>query len=206
MQDIKCVVCGDGSVGKTALIQTYCTNTFPTEYIPTVFDNYTANVSLNGKFFGIGIWDTAGQAEYDRLRPLSYPSTDVFLACFSIVFPASFDNITVKWYPEIKHYCPEAKIILVATKVDLENDPEKLEELKTSGENVVTEEQALQLAKHIGAHKYMRCSARTMKGLTELFLEVVRCASNMTTQGETPEAGSNGTSQKKKKEKKCVIL
>lgn len=61
----------------------------------------------------LGLWDTAGQEDYDRLRPLSYPQTDVFLICFSVASPSSFENVTSKWYPEIKHHCPDAPIILV---------------------------------------------------------------------------------------------
>lgn len=121
--------------------------------------------------------DTAGQEDYDRLRPLSYPQTDVFLICFSVarygiseackmfkirtsnaikkkislvVFPphhhscfilfltssssffefpmvffihvfyfspSSFENVTSKWFPELKHHCPEAPILLVGTKI-----------------------------------------------------------------------------------------
>lgn len=64
----------------------------------------------------LALWDTAGQEDYDRLRPLSYPDTDVILMCFSIDSPDSLENIPEKWTPEVKHFCPNVPIILVGNK------------------------------------------------------------------------------------------
>src|SRR5690349_17024443 len=65
-------------------------------FVISSFDNYSASVMVDGKPISLGLWDTAGQEDYDRLRPLSYPQTDVFLICFSIVSPPSFDNVKAK--------------------------------------------------------------------------------------------------------------
>lgn len=64
---------------------------------------------------------------FDRLRPLSYPSTNVFLVCFSVACRKSFNDVKAKWLPEIQHYCPETPFILVGTKTDLRNDKPTLE-------------------------------------------------------------------------------
>jgi GTPase SAR1 family protein len=64
--------------------------------------------------------------------PLSYPQTDVFLICFSVISQTSFSNVKTKWWPEVTHHCPTSNI-LVGTKLDLREDPEKLESLKEKG-------------------------------------------------------------------------
>lgn len=167
-QSVKIVTVGDGAVGKTCILISYTTNKFPDEYIPTVFDNYTANVTVNGKVLSLQLWDTAGQEDYDKFRPLSYPLTDIFLLCFAIDSPTSFENVKNKWLPEIQYHAPKVPFILVGTKADLRDDAQTLAALAAKRQQPVSLSQAEALAKELqgqGCVKYMECSALTQHGL-----------------------------------------
>jgi len=190
MQAIKCVVVGDGAVGKSCLLISYTTNAFPGEYVPTVFDNYSANVMVDGKPINLGLWDTAGQEDYDRLRPLSYPQTDVFLVCFSIVSPTSFENIETKWYPEISHHAPHVPIVLVGNKLDLRHS----HDLKRPP---ISYAQGCDMAKRIGALKYVENSALTQENVKTLFDEAIRaCISPAALKRKNKAASRFGSSSK----------
>ncbi|KAM6146698.1 LOW QUALITY PROTEIN: rho-related GTP-binding protein RhoG [Phoenicopterus ruber ruber] len=178
MQSIKCVVVGDGAVGKTCLLICYTTNAFPKEYIPTVFDNYSAQNTVDGRTINLNLWDTAGQEEYDRLRTLSYPQTNVFIICFSIASPPSYENVKHKWYPEVCHHCPSVPILLVGTKKDLRNNPETMKRLKEQNQAPITTQQGISLSKQIHAVKYLECSALNQEGIKDVFTEAVRAVLN----------------------------
>ncbi|XP_076442044.1 cell division control protein 42 homolog [Babylonia areolata] len=165
---VKCVLVGDGAVGKTSLVVSYTTNGYPTEYLPTAFDNYSVLVTVDNKPVQLELCDTAGQDDFDTLRPLCYPQTHVFLLCFSVVSPTSFHNVLEKWVPEIRHHCPGAPLVLVGTQSDLRNDVKVLIELAKYHEQPVPEEEAAKLAEQLGA-QYVECSALTQKNLKEVF-------------------------------------
>jgi len=175
-QTIKWVVVGDGAVGKTCLLISYTTNKFPSEYVPTVFDNYAVTVMIGGEPYTLGLFDTAGQEDYDRLRPLSYPQTDVFLVCFSCVSPASFENVREKWVPEILHHCARTPFLLVGTQVDLRDDASTVEKLAKNKQKPISCEQGERLAKETKAVKYVECSALTQRGLKNVFDEAILAA------------------------------
>jgi len=173
-RSIKLVVIGDGAVGKTCLLISYANNKFPEDYIPTVFDNYVVNITAGNETIELGLWDTAGQEEYDRLRPLSYANANVFLICFAVVNAISFENITSKWYPEVMHFCPDTPLILVGTKIDLRKDEECLKTLNAAGQQPINTEQGQELAKQIKAFRYIECSARTLENLKTVFDEAIK--------------------------------
>ncbi|RLV93291.1 Ras-related C3 botulinum toxin substrate 1 [Spathaspora sp. JA1] len=229
MRSIKAVVVGDGGVGKTCLLISYTTNTFPNDYIPTVFDNYSASVMIDGEPIKLGLWDTAGQSEYDRLRPLSYPQTEIFLVCFSVVNPDSFEDVRSKWIPEIRHHCPrDVLILLIGTKIDLREDFHVLDELQERGINVITETHGKNLAREVGAIDYIECSAATQVGVQEVFDYAIRAVldpprndiddlPHKRSDGGSSQLGHRGSifrrtsgnnhgSRRIIKRKKCVIL
>ncbi|KAK6123397.1 hypothetical protein DH2020_042855 [Rehmannia glutinosa] len=159
---IKCVTVGDGAVGKTCMLICYTSNKFPTDYIPTVFDNFSANVVVEGTTVNLGLWDTAGQEDYNRLRPLSYRGADVFVLAFSLVSRASYENILKKWIPELQHFAPGIPLVLVGTKLDLREDKHYLAD--HPGLVPVTTAQGEELRKQIGASYYIECSSKTQQG------------------------------------------
>lgn len=168
---IKIVCVGDGGCGKTCLMLTYTYGTFPTTYTPTVFENYLTNVrSADGKLIELALWDTAGQEEYDRLRVLSYPEVNLLLVCFAIDSPTSKDNVLEKWVPEISHFCPDIPFILVGLKSDIRDGPFDPSVASSSpAQTYVTPEQGKALASRIGANRYMECSAKFSKGISNVF-------------------------------------
>ncbi|CAG8675864.1 19560_t:CDS:2, partial [Gigaspora margarita] len=143
----KLVIVGDGACGKTCLLIVFSKGTFPEVYVPTVFENYVADVEVDGRHVELALWDTAGQEDYDRLRPLSYPDSHVILICFAVDSPDSLDN--------------------VQEKKDLRFDPKTIEELRKTSQRPVTPEEGMSISQRIGAYKYLECSAKTGEGVRE---------------------------------------
>ena len=180
IQNIKCVVIGDGGVGKTSLLITYCCGEFPSDYVPNVFDeNVSVPVSIAGESYNLGLWDTGGGEDYHRLRPLCYPNTSVFLVCFSVDRPASFKSVEEALVPEIKHHCPNTPFLILATKVDLRADRATLDKLAkkqeepVSKDELVSKEEGERIAESVKAAKYLECSALTGEGVKNVFDEAV---------------------------------
>jgi Ras-related C3 botulinum toxin substrate 1 len=116
----------------------------------------------------------------------------VFIICFSLVSPASFENVRAKvlliiysishififlmnqWYPEVNHHCPQTPIILVGTKVDLRDDKNMIDKLREKKLSPISTLQGESMRKEIGAIKYLECSALTQKGLKTVFDEAIR--------------------------------
>ncbi|KAJ2013026.1 GTP-binding protein Rho1 [Coemansia sp. RSA 376] len=172
----KLVIVGDGACGKTCLLIVFSKGAFPEAYVPTVFENYVADVEVDNKRVELALWDTAGQEDYDRLRPLSYPDSHVILICFAIDMPDSLDNVQEKWISEVMHFCKGLPIILVGCKMDTRTDPQVLAELAKSNQVPISNERGKEVGRQIGATKYLECSAKTREGVDDVFREATRAA------------------------------
>jgi len=166
---IKIVAVGDGAVGKTCLLVTFSKNEFPDVYVPTVFENYVREFTVDSVQYELGLWDTAGQEDYDRLRPLSYTDANIVIICFSIDNSLSYNNVKDKWVPEVHHYCRNVPIILVGTKVDLRDDTSHAGKL-------IGPDNGQRLAYEVAATKYVEVSAKTRQNVNYVMEECVRAA------------------------------
>ena len=195
MQDIKCVVVGDEGVGKTYLLVSYIENTNPEEhaYLPNFIDNRNVELTVDNKAIKLNLNELHGQEDYPGLRALSYHETDIFIVCFSIISPASYESVRTKWIPDLKDHCPNTPVLLVGTKLDLRKDPQIIASLSDDSLAPMTTQQGIELAKEIKAVKYYECSALTQEGPKIVFEEAIKAAL------QPPPT-------KKVAKKKCVIV
>jgi small GTP-binding protein len=219
---VKAVLVGDAACGKTCLAIASTKREYPKQ-IDNTTNQYTTVVRHNGRQMELTLWDTSGQDEGDRNRASAYQNTDVFLVCFSIISPFSFENVRTKWVPEIRRYSsPEKPLILVGCKVDLRNDPESLERLSEKKLAAITYDQGLKMQKEIKAVAYIECSAVEMTRLDELTRTILETVAPTTRQkkGKTKKLykkfvnidivvdknNKNNKSQQEPKEKNCSLM
>lgn len=196
---IKCVFIGDGAVGKTSLIISYTTNGYPNEYVPTAMDTYHAVVHVDEQPLTLELCDTPGQDDFDSLRPLVYPNTDVFLLCFSVVIPSSFHNVRERWIPEVRAFCGKVPVLLVGTQSDLREDAKTLVQLRKYKEQPVQEAEARKLAQSLGCELYVECSSLTQKNLKDVFDSAI-------VEGLASRTRRERKLAKKAKKKHCTLL
>ena len=178
MQSIKCVIVGDGACGKTYALVSYRTNTFPSEVIMGVRGNFNAEVIVGGKPIDLHVFDTEGQEDYSRIRPMAYPQTDVFLVCYSVESPTSFENVGEYWLPEVHKHCPNVPIILVGMQIDKRDERYTIEKLARKKQKPITYEIGFKKARDLGCVKFCECSALTQTGLKNVFDEAIMAVLN----------------------------
>jgi small GTP-binding protein len=168
---IKCGIVGDGTVGKTTLLVSYTARAFMDDYVPTLFDNFSAIEEVDGQLINMILWDTAGQEDYTTLRTTMYRNTDIFLLCFSTVHMDSFDNLKHKWITELKQNAGETPFILVGTKTDLR---EQYEKNNDSGVEIISAKKGQKRAKELKAHTYVECTSKDPASVNNVFVEAIR--------------------------------
>ncbi|KAF9903880.1 GTP-binding protein Rho1 [Linnemannia zychae] len=189
----KLVAVGCSTSGKTCMLMSFCLGYFAREFVPTVFEHYVADVKMDGKQLSLSIFDTSDGEHYDRLRPLAYPQTHVFLLCFGIDSPYTFERVEDKWFPELRHFCSETPILLVACKKDLRDDQHTIEFLRRTNKAPISHEQGATAARNINAYDYLECSAKTGEGIEEVFESATR-------------ASLLATPKSRRRSKKCLVL
>jgi len=166
------------------MLISYTTNAFPEDYTPTVFDNYSTNLMVNSQPVNLCLFDTAGQDDYDRQRPLSYHQTDIFLVCYSLVDADSLNAVRDKWMPELQTHCPGVPVMLIGTKQDLAEERERNKKppvIDTAVRN--------NLITSLGFVQHLECSALTQKGLSEIFDAACKVVLKPQQKGKGPASG-----------------
>jgi small GTP-binding protein len=167
---------GSAKCGKTCALFAFAKGTFPEVFRPAIFSNYIADVKIDGEDVELELEDTSAHEDYDRLRPLSYPGSHVFVIAFAIDSPESLELACSRWVSEATHHCPDVPVILVGLKEDLRRDPERVQELAKTGQKPVAYGQGLAAARYIGAAAYAECSAKRGEGLDSVFEAATRLA------------------------------
>jgi small GTP-binding protein len=163
------VIVGDGMCGKTSTVSVYLGNRFTTDYIPTVYEKYTSKVKYEGRNISLRLLDTAVQEDFEIFRPMLYRKASVFVVMYSVDRPESLANVYEKWVPELRQYCPDVPIILVANKTDLRYSSSVVGPLSENDERPVSSSEGRAIARKIKAVAFRECSALTGHGVNEVF-------------------------------------
>ena len=200
--NLKIVAVGDVGVGKTTLLYAMNEDMFVGGHggkVSPIGGNGKIVMTPDGKAVNIRLWDTQSQEEYDRLRPLNYPATDVFLVCFSTVVPKSLERVSEKFIPEIIHHCPGTPFLLVGTQLDLKEDRATIDKLASKNQAPISSGVGLETAKQVGAAQYLECSSLTLEGVKNVIHQAILEGLNF----RTPEALKRA--EKREKKKTCII-
>ena len=99
-KQLKLVLVGDTSVGKSCLITNFLKNSFTDEYEPTVLDVFRGTKNVDSKQVEVEIHDTSGDEHLGVNRKVQYQDADCFMICVACNVRESYDSIG-KWKAEI---------------------------------------------------------------------------------------------------------
>ncbi|KAH9975865.1 P-loop containing nucleoside triphosphate hydrolase protein [Lactifluus volemus] len=189
----KVVVVGDGACGKTSLLNVFTRGFFTQVYEPTVFENYVHDLVVDNQVVELSLWDTAVRSKLRIFCTALAVLTRLFT--LQVDNPTSLDNIEAKWLDEILEYCPGVKLVLVALKCDLRDDVQTKERLARYGMQTIRYEEGLSTARRIRASRYLECSSKHNRGVSEVFYETARVS--LTTRAKGQSGGSS---------RSCIVM
>lgn len=169
---IKLVLVGESGVGKTSFLYLSSSNSFSTEVLP-VWEVKQIIVKWNSQSIEVELWEAGAGDKYKQIRSLAYTETDVFMICYSVADPESFEKVETYWMADIKKEYPDTPIVLVGLQIDKRNDKILIENLSNIGKKMITSEDGIQMAIKIGAYGYLEVSSLEKIGLKEVFDKVI---------------------------------
>ncbi|XP_065280958.1 ras-like GTP-binding protein rhoA isoform X3 [Dermacentor albipictus] len=175
MLTLKVVVVGSCACGKTTLIRTFLRDDVRGSVpAPTVQEVYVGHMQHDGKKVRLVIWDT-GDSDLlcDPHRASCYAEADVVLVCFSVRDIFSGSEVPTRWATEVRHFNPNVPVLLVATQMDLREDPVTVQELAQIKCRPSSVAEGLQLAQKIQAAHYVECSALDLASVRKVFESVL---------------------------------
>lgn len=163
-QEYKVVFVSDSDY-KSLLLFKFDERPHPKRDLSSIFDNYKIDVSIDGKPYTLSMWNTAGNEDYDRLRPLAYQDANVIVIVISMISRSSFNNITEKWLGEVRHYCKDAAIAIVAIDLD---------QYQNGNPDHVSLEEIEKYANENKLHGYLACSLKTDENIDKVFPTIIQ--------------------------------
>jgi len=136
---IKVTLIGESSVGKTSIINRYAKGNFSQELESTLGANYSQKkIVRQGKKIRLDLWDTAGQEKYRSIGRHFYKESYIVCLVYDISNYDSFEKLKSIWYPELKQFGEELKIVaVVGNKIDKYlNEEVKDEDAKAFAEEI----------------------------------------------------------------------
>merc|ERR1711965_227724 len=117
----KCLLVGDGGVGKTTFVKRHVTGEFEKKYVATIgvevhplpFDTNRGRICFN-------VWDTAGQEKFGGLRDGYYIQGQCAIIMFDVTSRITYKNVP-NWHRDIVRVCENIPIVLVGNKVDVKD-------------------------------------------------------------------------------------
>ena len=159
----------NGSIGKMSFLWAYSKNEIPPDNVPTVFDTYLSTVKVKDLTVDFKLSDTSSQDDMEDLGAMTYANVDIFLICFSIIDPISFENVEKKWVAEIKRYVKQPFIVLVGLKSDLRNNESTNNDLSQKNALPISYLQGKSKSEKIDAECYCECSSKSLDRVKSVF-------------------------------------